>query len=86
MTAGVFFPASADLLYAGGGENVCHRVARQFLFNVRIPPQIPFERLVEWFRRSRAAAFAIRIENDLFGCLVDSFTLTLPLYSRTDQQ
>lgn len=86
MTAGVFFTVSAAPLHAGGGKNVRHRVARQLLFNVRISPQIPFERLVERLRRSRAAALAIRIKNDLFGCFVDSFALTLPLDPRTDQQ
>ena len=35
-------PDRARLLHAGGGENMRHRVTRQLLLNVWIPPQIPF--------------------------------------------
>ena len=52
---------------SGGGENMRHRVTRQLLLNVRISPQIPFQCLVERFRRSRMAAFAISIENNFFA-------------------
>ena len=85
MTVGVLFPEPAAPLSAGGGENVGHRVAGQLPLNVRIPPQIPFQRLVERFRRPRAAAFAIGIENDLFCRFVDTAPLVLPRHPRINE-